>query len=1108
MNCLTIHRRRVAPSPIPSKIPPIPAGIEDRSRPHHHPGGASIAYESSSSSSSHRGCKRDKGKRARDISTAAASVAASAARSSSTMSHFKSGSRVKCTMLAVLCGKVGKQRTPPGPVPESQRPRPSFPFPELISSGRLDVHTLINPTVDQFLEAQRALQPRFIYLQGQLLDNEEEIGALVWGDADVSDPQTFSSLICSPFPTIVYLEVPSGEKIAQSLQSKGISYIMYWRYSLSSYAASHFRHSLLSVVQSSCSHAWDAFQLAYASFEQYCVRNNDVQRLMLGPHLLGDAPRIYITPPGNKMTEEEDTSEYFPDIKIYDEDVHLKLLICGAHCTPFRWCKLQDRVSAAPPLHVDSALLDGVVTICCDITTSSSSHVSLLLSGSPQTCFDDELLEKHIKKELIESRRLVRVVSVSEDDGPSSAEPLTSMSVASGASTFEVLMTLPKWAAQVLKYLAQETSYKSLVPLGIASVNGTPVSSFDKEDVDRLLFFCTNQDEDGAIGSGLYHHLPRWSASLAKDRVKRNFVSKPGWTCGSRGGGRKMKSSRTSSARRRSIASVHQEDPSAASSSKTPTTNGRPRPLSQKPPCALAPHRVGRYSAARVLALHEDGRLVILLPVTNISSHSAASSPSPRTASPLPTCSPEEEVKETAGEKGILRRIRSRIALEVDAAEKPQKQQQQIIKAERLRICGVVCSTMPHFPSGSRVKCTMLAVLCGKVGKQRMPPDPLPESQRPRPSFPFQELISSGRLDVHTLINPTVDQFLEAQRALQPRFMYFQGQQLDKEEEIGRLVWGDADVSDPQIFSSLICPPFPTIVYLEVPSGEKIAQSLQSKDSSILNSLEDGLNALLNIEFRWCKLQDRVSAAPPLHCDSTLLDGVVTICCDITTSSSSHVSLLLSGSPQTCFDDKLLEKHIKKELIESRRLVRVVSVSEDDRPSSAEPLTSMSVASGASTFEVLMTLPKWAAQVLKYLAQETSYKSLVPLGIASVNGTPVSSFDRQDVDRLLFFCTNQDEDEAIANGLYHHPPRWSASLAKDRVKANMVNESSPRSSSPSSSSSSSSPRGEEEAQEGSSRSCGFRFRARLLFDPRTGSGDLSFMNDLLLLVVLQGSMVE
>uniref|UniRef100_A0A0E0GGG8 Uncharacterized protein n=1 Tax=Oryza nivara TaxID=4536 RepID=A0A0E0GGG8_ORYNI len=443
------------------------SGSNAMSQTQHHPGRRRIRSKwmrpktpksSSSRSSSYE-----------SSSSSSASAAAGQQQPFSTMSHFPSGSRVKCTVLAVLCGKVGKQRAPPCPVPGSQRPRPSYPFPELISSGRLEVHMLINPTVDQFLEAQRALQPRFMYLQGQQLDNEEKIGTLVWGDADVSDPQIFSSLIRPPFPTIVYLEVPSGEKIAQSLQSKICNF-----------------HTLS--LLGSCSHAWDAFQVAYATFELYCVRNNEVQRLMLGPHLLGDAPRIYITPPGNEMAEEEDTSEYFPDIKIYDENVNLKLLICGAHCTldssllnsledglnallniEFRWCKLQDRVSAAPPLHVDSTLLDGMVTICCDITTSSSSHVSLL-SGSPQTCFDDKLLEKHIKKELIDSRRLVRVVSVSKD-GPSSAEPLTSMSVASGASTFEVLMTLPRWVAQVLKYLAQETSYKSLVPLGIASVN-------------------------------------------------------------------------------------------------------------------------------------------------------------------------------------------------------------------------------------------------------------------------------------------------------------------------------------------------------------------------------------------------------------------------------------------------------------------------------------------------------------------------------------------------------------------------------------------------------------------------------------------------------------
>uniref|UniRef100_A0A0E0LVG9 ARID domain-containing protein n=1 Tax=Oryza punctata TaxID=4537 RepID=A0A0E0LVG9_ORYPU len=660
------------------------------------------------------------------------------------MSHFPSGSRVNCTMLAVLCGKVGKQRTPPCPVPEAQRPRPSYPFPELISAGRLD--------------------PRFMYLQGQQLDNEEEIGTLVWGDTDVSDPQIFSSLICPPFPTIVYLEVPSGEKIAQSLQSKLLQPCM------------------------GCISACICFFST--------VLNNEVQRLMLGPHLLGDAPRIYITPPGNKMAKEEDTSEYFPDIKIYDEDVHLKLLICGAHCTldssllnsledglnallniEFRWCKLQDKVSAAPPLHVDSALLDGVVTICCDITTSSSSHVSLLLSGSPQTCFDDKLLEKHIKKELIESRRLVRVVSVSEDDGPSSAEPLTSMSVASGASTFKVLMTLPKWAAQVLKYLAQETSYKSLVPLGIASVNGQ------------------SEGEYGVKTSSCSHTWDAFQLAHASFRLY----------C----------------ARNNDVQNVK-----------------------------LGPRLLG------------DAPKINIFPAEN------------------------EMVEEEGSSE--------------------------------------------HFPA----------------------------------------------INIY-----------------------------------------DEDVN----MKLLICGAPCTL------------------DASLLGSLEDGLNALLNIEIRGCKLQNRVSAVPPpLHAE-TLPHGVVTMRCDVTTCSCSHVSLLVSGSPQTCFDDKLLENHIKKEIIEKGQLVRAVLVREDDKPSSAEPLTSMSVASGASTFEVWMTLPKWAAQVLKYLAPEISYKSLVPLGIACVNGTPVSSFDRQDVDRLLFFCKN---DEAIVNGLYSHLPRWSASLVKDRLKGTPESKSS------------------------------------------------------------------
>jgi hypothetical protein len=67
---------------------------------------------------------------------------------------------------------------------------------------------------------------------------------------------------------------------------------------------------------------------------------------------------------------------------------------------------------------------------------------------------------------------------------------------------------------------------------------------------------------------------------------------------------------------------------------------------------------------------------------------------------------------------------------------------------------------------------------------------------------------------------------------------------------------------------------------------------------------------------------------------------------------------------------QLLDSHIKNEIIEKSQLVHVLPNSEDKKPSS-DPLTSMSIACGASTFEVWMTLPKWAAQVglLRYLLE-------------------------------------------------------------------------------------------------------------------------------------------
>lgn len=92
---------------------------------------------------------------------------------------------------------------------------------------------------------------------------------------------------------------------------------------------------------SSYSHTWDAFQLAHASFRLYCVRNNHVlpdnsQKVSgkLAPRLLGGAPKINITPAEKDMGEEEEgSSEALPAIKIYDEDVDVRFLVCGLPCT-------------------------------------------------------------------------------------------------------------------------------------------------------------------------------------------------------------------------------------------------------------------------------------------------------------------------------------------------------------------------------------------------------------------------------------------------------------------------------------------------------------------------------------------------------------------------------------------------------------------------------------------------------------------------------------------------------------------------------------------------------------------------------------------------------
>lgn len=62
-------------------------------------------------------------------------------------------------------------------------------------------------------------------------------------------------------------------------------------------------------------------------------------------------------------------------------------------------------------------------------------------------CF--QLLENHIKSEVIEKTQLVQAISNFEENKVSLSEPRGSASIACGATVFEVSMKVPLWASQV-----------------------------------------------------------------------------------------------------------------------------------------------------------------------------------------------------------------------------------------------------------------------------------------------------------------------------------------------------------------------------------------------------------------------------------------------------------------------------------------------------------------------------------------------------------------------------------------------------------------------------------------------------------------------------------
>ncbi|KAK9923848.1 hypothetical protein M0R45_032246 [Rubus argutus] len=99
-----------------------------------------------------------------------------------------------------------------------------------------------------------------------------------------------------------------------------------------------------------------------------------------------------------------------------------------------------------------------------------------------------------MRHEIIEMNQLVHALPNEGNKAPLS-EPRKSAAIACGATVFEVTMKVPVWASQVLRHLAPDVSYHSLVALGIASIQGLPVPSCEKDDAERLLLFCSSSHD-------------------------------------------------------------------------------------------------------------------------------------------------------------------------------------------------------------------------------------------------------------------------------------------------------------------------------------------------------------------------------------------------------------------------------------------------------------------------------------------------------------------------------------------------------------------------------------------------------------------------------------
>lgn len=68
----------------------------------------------------------------------------------------------------------------------------------------------------------------------------------------------------------------------------------------------------------------------------------------------------------------------------------------------------------------------------------------------------------------------------------------------------------------------------------------------------------------------------------------------------------------------------------------------------------------------------------------------------------------------------------------------------------------------------------------------------------------------------------------------------------------------------------------------------------------------------------------------------------------------------------------------------------------------------------------------YSFQILRQLAPDVSYRSFVALGIASIQGLPIASFEKEDAERLLFFYESCEKDSCANKNdvVFSSPPVW------------------------------------------------------------------------------------